>query len=458
LTNRSLWLDESLLALNVLEKPAVDLLLRPLDLNQAAPPGFLLLVKLAVAACGESEYALRLVPLLFALVSVPLLAWMVARLFPPGPGLVAVALFAVSPPLIYYAGEFKQYSVDVVVSLGMTAAALPFLNGSRSVKHAVILALTGVAGVWLAHPAPFVLAAAAAALLIHGSRRGHSAWTVTLIITALWTASFLGVYAVSLRDLSAHQGLRQAWSGAFAPAISSPSVIPWLGRQFRGLFAYAFSGQYTGVGVLAVLVGCIALVQRPALLVLLTGPVGCALAAALLGRYPFQDRLVLFTLPQLTLLVGAGVEYLNARLRERRLVMVALITLLLFSPAYQAASELRRPFRHEEARPAITYMQQAFHPTDTVYLYPSAQFAFRYYAKRLGFDPPNVIVGRYPGEEWEDIAGDLEQLRGRGRVWVLLSHFPPDKGHFITYYLDTLGVRRDSLAPPGALLLLYDLR
>src|SRR6266566_3686397 len=71
LANRSLWLDEVLLARNILDRSFFGLL-APLDLNQGAPVGFLMLQKLAVSALGGSEYALRFVPLLAGIISLPL--------------------------------------------------------------------------------------------------------------------------------------------------------------------------------------------------------------------------------------------------------------------------------------------------------------------------------------------------------------------------------------------------
>ena len=459
LANRSLWLDEAFLALNVLGKSTADLVLRPLDFNQAAPPGFLLLVKIAVSAFGSSEYALRLVPLLFSLVSLLLLAWIAGRVLAPGAALVAVALFVLLTPLIRYAAEFKQYGMDVTVGLGVTAAVLPFLNGPTRARHAVVLCLVGVAALWLSHPAPFFLAAAGGVLLLQWRLKGKPAPGALLAIGAVWVASFAVVYAVSLRDLAAHQGLREAWSGTFAPSVFGFSTVRWLGKQIRGLFAYAFGGQSEGVGAFAVLAGCVSLLTaRPVLLLLFIAPMGVALTAALLGKYPFQDRLVLFALPLLTLLAGAGVEYVRGSIRGARAVMVLLIVLLLLPPGYASVSNFIRPYRHEELRPVIAYMQRQYLPDDVVYLYHSAQPAYRYYAPRMNFRPRLVIIGQDASEEWKDVAGDLMQLRGRGRVWVLLSHFTPEEERFIQYYLDTLGARRDSFTASGAAALLYDLR
>jgi hypothetical protein len=55
---RSLWLDESMLALNIASRPLGELL-RPLDYNQVAPPLFLWLSRLSIRLAGTNEMALR---------------------------------------------------------------------------------------------------------------------------------------------------------------------------------------------------------------------------------------------------------------------------------------------------------------------------------------------------------------------------------------------------------------
>ena len=68
LSNRSLWLDESSLALNIVNR-SFSQLLKPLDYGQGAPLGFLILERLAVHVFGTHEYALRLFPFLCGIIS-----------------------------------------------------------------------------------------------------------------------------------------------------------------------------------------------------------------------------------------------------------------------------------------------------------------------------------------------------------------------------------------------------
>src|SRR5207249_2944193 len=67
LANRSLWLDESMLALNITHRTFTQLL-QPLDYDQGAPFAFLIIERAFVQLLGNSEYALRLFPLLAGII------------------------------------------------------------------------------------------------------------------------------------------------------------------------------------------------------------------------------------------------------------------------------------------------------------------------------------------------------------------------------------------------------
>ena len=116
LVNRSLWLDESLLALNIVHR-TFSQLMQPLDYEQMAPLAFLMIERAAVQFFGNSEYALRLFPFLSGLVSLFLFYKVAKTVLTQRAFIIGLMLFVFSGPLIYYSSEVKQYGSDVTISL-----------------------------------------------------------------------------------------------------------------------------------------------------------------------------------------------------------------------------------------------------------------------------------------------------------------------------------------------------
>jgi predicted membrane-bound mannosyltransferase len=166
LSNRSLWLDEAMLARNILDRDLFDLL-RPLDYNQGAPPLFLLLVDAATVLFGSTELTLRLVPVVAAVAGL-FLFFLIAKVYIDKRYLpVQMCIFAFSYPLVYYSQEVKQYSMDVAVALALSYAFMRLVASDKAPKaHIAVLGVGGGIAVWLSHPAVFVLAGIGVSLLV----------------------------------------------------------------------------------------------------------------------------------------------------------------------------------------------------------------------------------------------------------------------------------------------------
>ena len=106
-SGRALWLDESLLWLN-LRGLSFRELTGPLDLGQGAPIPFLLVEKSALEVLGDAEWALRLPSLVAGIALLPVVALLAARLLTPGRAWLAVAPVALGVPAISYSSEVKQ--------------------------------------------------------------------------------------------------------------------------------------------------------------------------------------------------------------------------------------------------------------------------------------------------------------------------------------------------------------
>ncbi|WP_461373251.1 ArnT family glycosyltransferase [Candidatus Aquicultor sp.] len=97
------------MARDYLHKPLLDLFTKPADLNN--PPLFTFLLLISFKLFGISESSARLVPVLASITSVIYLYLVAAKLFTKRVGLIAAALFAVSPALVLVG---RNVQVDVL--------------------------------------------------------------------------------------------------------------------------------------------------------------------------------------------------------------------------------------------------------------------------------------------------------------------------------------------------------
>ena len=208
--NRSLSLDEAMLALNIVNRSFAELL-QPLSYDQGVPIGFLLIEKFAIQTLGNSEYVLRLFQL-FSGIGALLLFYGVAKRsiaskFVP----LALVLFAISEPLIYYASEVKQYSSDVAIALLLLWAIADVRSDRLKVSKTILLGVLGAIAIWFSHPAVFILTGIWSTLALFSLvRKDWSAIARLSIAFVPWALSFLALYHVSLGDLAENEGLLES--------------------------------------------------------------------------------------------------------------------------------------------------------------------------------------------------------------------------------------------------------
>jgi len=472
--DRSLWLDEAKLALNVLDRSPAQLF-QPLDYDQAAPVGFLLLEKAAVRALGESERALRLVPLLAGLASLGLVYAVARRWLPPAESLLALALFALAQPLVYYASEAKQYSTDVLAALALWWAAGRALD-ARTPAAAWWLAPVGVAAVWLSHPAVFVAAGAALTLILSAhQRRDRRRVTAFALVAAAWAASFLAHYVLAVRRADPQGFLAQFWAEGFPPLPPrSLADLLWPVEVFFGFFTDPAGLRFAGLAAAAFIVGCWRWWRSDRrVLALLLSPAVFTLLAALLRRYPFPTsgsmdsypltgRPILFLVPAALILVASGIGWVAGALdRERRILGGVMAGLLLAQLGLDAVRRPAHAIRLHELRPLIEGMARQAEPGDVVVLNTRAVPVFRYYLRR----PETRVIAALPVVElpgtnrWDAYEAQLAALPAGARVWLLYAHHPSWRSQqdeaFVLHVLDRRGQLRRRTRAPGASLHLY---
>jgi hypothetical protein len=449
-----------------------------LDFNQAAPVGFLLVQKLAVDSLGATPYAIRLVPFAAGVLSMMLLYPVAMRLVGRRAAIIALSLFAVSEPLMSYAATNKQYSLDVAVALGLYALAL-FLPDQMGGREAIALMLGGAIAVSLSHPAAFILVGIAPLIVarVRGGRRRDGVYL--LGIGAACLASFLAAFVLTRPSVEQVQRSTGS-SGTSAPFGSDghPGFLQTFGgicRELLGLttLPHAIRSGIVILATLLALVGLAVVWKANALhAAMLALPAAAGFFASLVHSYPQFTRTFLFVIPALVILIAAGGVSLTTSKGLRVVAPGAAITLaLLLGTAAYATIDQSTSHQNSEPVEALRYLARKGQDGDSLYVYLTAQYDFRYYLECGCFDnpsavrmarqlwpirptaghlqfapalksvPPSLIAGASTSDRASDYAIDLKPLRDRNRVWVLVIDASPGAAHALRAFLSKTGTR-----------------
>jgi hypothetical protein len=433
-TNQSLWMDEAMIALNVLERSFAGLL-APLDMNQAAPPGFLFVEKALSKLFGASEFVLRAYPLLCSVASLVLGAVVALRTTGQVGACVSVGLLATCGALITHSTEAKQYSSDAAVSLILLALALRARSERLRAPALLVLGGVGAVVVWFSHPAIFVVAGICLYLVVLHGREAPAAPSRLLLVFVPVAVSFAALYALNLSHGARSEYLHHYWRDYFAPfPPRSVQDVRWYLQYPVRVFEDPLSLALPDVGAFLFLAGCIAYANREDAYdaILLLVPIACALLASALGLYPFGGRLLVFLVPMVSLVIGHGVDALWAMEGGRQIaigrkIAIASISLLLIPSTAASIYHLATPPTGQELKPVLAEMRRAFRQGDRVYVYHRGAPAFRFYATRYGFDESTVTLEPLDTENSDYFQEWSQGLSSGDRCWLVFAYFERDQ-------------------------------
>jgi hypothetical protein len=454
--NTSLWLDEIALAKGVLDFDLSHLLISQLPYDQVAPKGFLLVEKVAVLALGTNDYALRLFPFVFSLISLAVFGRLAIRMLDGAGSVAATLLFATAAPMVAFGAVVKQYSSDVCIAVLLWWLAYEVVSRPVTATRARITALIGAILVWFSQPGVLMLVALGACLLwlahSSGGRLRH-----TVLIVACWVPSALAAAVVGFASMSqtGREYVQRFWVGGFPPGSLSrelDTLWPW--DQLRLLFGSgegAQAGLAYPLPILYALLSAIGLGilwrRNHKAAALLIAPLIVTLGAAVARQYPFSDRLIVFLVPSFLLAIGAAIDAVYRICARISKPLGAFIAVALLAPGVYPIAISPPPYRTEDVKPVLSYVRDRWQPSDSVYIYYGAAPATAFYAARYGFNRGDYAIGGCHRGDSRRYLRELDTSRGRSRVWLLLTHSLPyyREREDILSYLDAIGARRDEL-------------
>jgi hypothetical protein len=437
------WHDEASLVFNIFEKPVPELL-GPLDFAQAAPPGFLIIERAMHVLLGRSELAMRLAPLIAAMLGFAIFAMIVRRIFGdvvPAVALLLIVLWGCSERLIWHASEAKQYSFDVLASLLLFAVALQ--ESRPSTTRMIACAAISSVAIWFSYPTAFVFGGISLAVI--PTSRSRRRWLTWLAGNGVFAASFLTLFWFCVR----HQQVGELYSYWLRDFIDfrQPWLLPiWLVRRLASIANYPFDLGGPVLFPLCVL-GVVSLwmQRRGQMLAMLTAPIGLVLVASALHQYPFTGtRLTLFLAPSVFILAGFGLATLVDLIRRNRRwkwLAAPVAAYLIGVAIWHACVIAICPPVYGDMPAAVRYV--AAHHADGDTIYANKISEFKVY---------------WPDMEVRDIA-ELSQSKPAGRFWVVLSYRPSNTNRVVKPLIAPVEPRAnqlDTFSVPGACAVLFE--
>ncbi len=453
---QSFWNDEAFIVLNVINRPARQLLGR-LEYDQAAPPVFLWIERMMAVRFGASEYALRAQALICGIVGLSLFAVIAFRVLPPAAALCGIAFMAFCDKLVQYCVEVKQYSGDMMVATLLVLIALRSTANQSPSRRLLKTAIVASLLLWFSHTTAIIFGGISAVLLVSTlrleSRRDLLRW---LAGNVLFAASLGALYFLSIRRQHT-DFLYTFWAPDF-PDLHRP--LSWLIVHVYKLFDFPY--PFAGGWVLCLsTAGAFWLYRRGKFEVagFCLAPIALTAVAAFARQYPLNgSRLTLFLIPSILLLSAAGIGFvLDVLPQNVKWLGVAAAVPLLAMGLGEQSYRLARPRYRSHIRPAIEYVQSHRQPGDAVYNagtgdLPSRNGSGARHLEILCYwphpDPPFYM-------EWEP----AESIPHR-RFWLVFA-FRPGQGDRLTKALikdaQQVAIERDRfITPHGGAAFLFE--
>ncbi|ONI41598.1 hypothetical protein AN639_03410 [Candidatus Epulonipiscium fishelsonii] len=446
LYNRSLWLDESMISVAMIELDWGDLF-GPLNYGESAPIGFLVVSKVLIDIFGSSEYVLRLFPLFSGIASIFVFYKLTTLISSTSVRPIAVALFCTSTGLINYANEVKQYSIDVLMCLVLsTIACLIIKDRGQGENRVVAYGLFLTIALWSSDASIFVASGVGLAMaLVFWARRDFTVLRMLAKLSFIGAGNLLAIYLLHFRNILGREFYFDWWSSYFAPIPlwGNYEEIRWYLNTFRNFVELMGIQQITLLGLIGVLflAGITAMYIRYKLaLLLLVIPIALLVLASSLHLYPMGNRLILFLVPYALILLAEGINAFRVRnSRASNIVPIILVILVMSMPIVNSARAVVKP-PDVGVREVTTIISEKVNKEDVIYVYYNAKPAFDYYLSDF-LEPKGIktIFGISARNQWKKYEEDLSNLKNFDRVWIFFSAVCCGEEEQFVGYLNSVG-------------------
>lgn len=369
---------------------------------------------------GDSEFAVRSLSVVLAVLTIPAIYFLGARLFDRATGLTAAALLSIHSFHIHWSQEARGYSLLTLLLVLAAYFLISALESEKNTGYWIAFAVTAALSFYAHIFAALVLAAYALSIAFPKPFRVEAK-------TVAWVA-------ILFEHLSAPMAL-------FVLVHRGGSQISWLPKPSRveiSEFLRLLTGQGGALLLVAYLLLCGTAFLHPAggsrsakekwatrlLLMWLVLPPLLTLAATPIKPL-FYARYMVMCVPALVLLAARGLAYLYDLPGARRWAGVAVFVLTVTLSGWGAHRYfVNFAAENTDWRSALAYIFEHQQAGDGVVIYTSHSFCYAYYADRAVGEHSVAVIPQvlYPPNprrpvSHQELQSDTE---GRDRVWLIL--------------------------------------
>lgn len=419
--NKSLWLDEACLALNIISRSSLDLL-TPLDDGQVAPIGFLLTEKLLTNIFGPHAWVLRLFPFLSFILSIFLFFFLNNRLFKSVKvALLSCALFSLNFELVNYSTEVKQYSIDVLVTILIVISSLN-LNIKKTHFGIFLHSFLGAIAIWYSNIAIIILATVTIYNIYFSLMNTTKKEFAIMIPIFIWLISFGIYYILFIYNHPHTNNMTTYWDAHFLPRdIFSTEFYHSFYDKVSMIFAKLLNTNDLWVIPLAFYsIGFFFMItkKKTKYIYLLFMPIIIHLGLSYLHLYPFYDRFLLYIIPLIIIPISYGLIQISNHHKDPYISKIIIICIL----SIFTINNLMKPQHEEEIKKSLSFINTNISPNDHIYVYYSSTPAFKFYKDNyMNIKQENLIhFGSFARNNPEKYISEITNISND--TWLIFSH------------------------------------
>lgn len=461
--NRSLWVDEAMLASSIFSRDITNLVSSPLDFGQSSAIGWIYIVKIITMAFGTSETTLRILSLISSfgciVLTYCLLRDKVRRIY----ALYFTAIFALTDRFIYYGNELKPYMFDNMLCL-LTLLIWQKYQDKKITLWKLVIAYSVT--IWFSFSAVFFVAACMIIecfTLFGKIIKGKNKHILChLCLCAMVLVSFVLNYIFWLSNTSDNAGGAQYWELLRFPLIpTSFSDIKLIIKMALQFFTF-IPRDAMAIFIMLFLMYMFECIQKKEEQSHIVVPFGISLlilfVASYCGFYPIQDRLVQIYQLIVAIIAGFGCNMVATRIKDKNQNVInwsvvfyyGVLALCLGVTGMGGCKNLFGSYVYKkgsEVSESIAYLKQNLDSDDVVYIFRNSIPVYQYEMDEIRYnswtempDQPtvfddNIIYGQslisyfyqvpysYEYEEnKENVDEDTNVIIKNDSVYIFASH------------------------------------